>query len=497
MNSLSFDRYQNIMLFLILLITSFFVFFHIDNQSVWLDEAFSVAVADLNWRNFFHLLSFREANHGFYYILLKVWLPLGKSEFAIRELSAVFAIASVPVFYSLGSRLFNTRAGLIAALFLSVNAFFIEFAQEARGYSLLLLLVVASTYYFIKTIDQSCWINKLGYVIMSTLALYTHFFAALVLIAHGFSVLFLPKKYLRWKDVLQCSFGIVFLCFPLAVYVFLKRNLDTVGWISGPTLKDIYYLFMALTGNDGRANLLVYFIPCFIFLANGIRSWMESKKSMDTWRYIFLLSWLFVPIICAYMLSKHKPVFVYKYLIVSLPALVLIAGIGAANIKNRYIPIILVILLVSLSIRAIVTSYYPKEKENWREATNYILTHANSGDAILFYAPYIKQPFEYYRKKKNAHPDILHCIYPSPLGDDPETLFPDFYPDRNLFNEKYKRIWIVLSHDNIPKIHQKSQYMSKSLEVYNEIINSIENNYQIKERENFNSIKIILFMKNN
>src|SRR3990172_582588 len=193
MNSLSFDRYQNIMLFLILLITSFFVFFHIDNQSVWLDEAFSVAVADLNWRNFFHLLSFREANHGFYYILLKVWLPLGKSEFAIRELSAVFAIASVPVFYSLGSRLFDTRAGLIAALFLSVNAFFIEFAQEARGYSLLLLLVVASTYYFIKTIDQSCWINKLGYVIMSTLALYTHFFAALVFIAHGFSVLFLPN----------------------------------------------------------------------------------------------------------------------------------------------------------------------------------------------------------------------------------------------------------------------------------------------------------------
>ena len=201
MNSISLDRHLNIiLLFIVFFETSVLVFLQIDKKSIWLDEASSIAVADLNWRNLFHLFSFREANQGFYYILLKLWLPLGKSEFAIRGLSAVFAIVSVPFIYGIGSRLFTPQAGLLAALFLSVNAFFIEFAQEARGYSLLLLLVIVSTYYFIKTINQPFLINKFGYVITSSLAVYTHFFAVLVLIAHGFSLILLNKKYFRLRQ---------------------------------------------------------------------------------------------------------------------------------------------------------------------------------------------------------------------------------------------------------------------------------------------------------
>src|SRR5882724_11633522 len=62
----------------------------------WFDETFSVEVARLDWRNFLHLLWWREANMSLYYVLLRVWLHLGQSEFFVRSLSVVIAVATLP-----------------------------------------------------------------------------------------------------------------------------------------------------------------------------------------------------------------------------------------------------------------------------------------------------------------------------------------------------------------------------------------------------------------
>ena len=75
----------------------------------WFDEAFSVEVARISWPNFLHLLWWREANMSLYYLLLRLWLHIGHSPFFIRSLSAVIAAATIPVFYWLGSMLFNRR----------------------------------------------------------------------------------------------------------------------------------------------------------------------------------------------------------------------------------------------------------------------------------------------------------------------------------------------------------------------------------------------------
>src|ERR1700752_3207837 len=62
----------------------------------WFDECFSVEVARIDWRNFLHLLWWREANMSFYYVLLRIWLHFGHNPFFIRSMSAVIAAASIP-----------------------------------------------------------------------------------------------------------------------------------------------------------------------------------------------------------------------------------------------------------------------------------------------------------------------------------------------------------------------------------------------------------------
>jgi len=109
---------------------------HLGTRSLWIDEGSSAVVARLDLHQFIRLVTTVEANMVLYYALLRFWMSWGDSETFIRALSVLFAVATLPLVYMLGARLFNTRVGLIGALLLSINAFHIRYAQEARGYSL-------------------------------------------------------------------------------------------------------------------------------------------------------------------------------------------------------------------------------------------------------------------------------------------------------------------------------------------------------------------------
>src|SRR5258705_3772980 len=115
-------------------------------KSFWLDEAISVGIARLPWQQFFDVLRHREINMALYYVLLHFWLVLGSSEGFIRGLSVLFSVATVPVMYALGARLFGRGTGLLAAWLLAINAYNVRYAQEARGYALVIFLAVLTTW---------------------------------------------------------------------------------------------------------------------------------------------------------------------------------------------------------------------------------------------------------------------------------------------------------------------------------------------------------------
>ena len=108
-------------------------FYAIADKSLWLDEAFSVALARLGWSEMWRVITEREANMGLYHVLLHYWARLGTGEFAVRALSAIAATLSIAPVYGIGARLFGVSTGIIAALLLALNAFFVQHAQEAKA----------------------------------------------------------------------------------------------------------------------------------------------------------------------------------------------------------------------------------------------------------------------------------------------------------------------------------------------------------------------------
>lgn len=476
----------------ITIVATIFSFLHIGQKSIWIDEAFSIYFAKLPWRDMWAVLSNVETNQGLYYILLKFWLLLGDSEFVVRSLSALFSIASIPVTYALAKRLFGVRAGLISALLLSVNTFFIRYAQEARGYSLVFFLVTLSSYLFLRIIEDPSNRRLLcGYISISVLAVYAHFYGALVLIAQALSVLFLPSNKFRVRQLLIVILIIASLLIPIAIFILFKSG-GQVSWIPKPSVSRLIDLFLDLSSDTGHTGYIfsLYLLPCIIFLAHALATFFRVGRSTDTWRYAFIFLWLAAPIGLSYGFSFIKPIFYDRYLIVSLPGLVLLSSVGIDLINKKLLRALLIILLIVLSVHSTFTFYYPVEKENSRDSTNYVLSQAKRGDFIIFFRGHTIVPFEYYWKRINPPQDLLDCDYPSKLGnynyliDDME-----YHPDLTLpylysLKDRYERIWFV-SRPISPKNRIN----------FRVFLTTLEEHYQQKLEKNYQGVLVFLFLR--
>src|SRR5260370_3048861 len=162
-------------------------FLFLARKPFWFDEAFSVEIARMSWHDFTRLLWWREANMSLYYVTLRGWLHLGGSPFCIRSLSVLASLATLPAIFWLGCKLFDRRVGLIAVALLSCNAYSIRYAQEARSYSLFVLLATLSSGFFVAGLHEPSNRNRRAYILTSALAVYAHLYPLLLVAPHWLS----------------------------------------------------------------------------------------------------------------------------------------------------------------------------------------------------------------------------------------------------------------------------------------------------------------------
>ena len=201
-------------------------------KSFWFDEGVSVAIARLDWYNFARILWRREANMSQYYFLLHFWLRLGGSEFFVRALSVLFAVASIPMIYLLGRRLFDSRVGLIAAALMAANAYHVQYSQDARSYSLMVLHCLLSSLYFLKCLNEPSSRNRAAYVLSSALAVYAQFFSALLLIAQWLSLKMLDRGQIP-RHTSRDWRWIALLLLPVAVFI-ATTGTGPLRWVQRP-----------------------------------------------------------------------------------------------------------------------------------------------------------------------------------------------------------------------------------------------------------------------
>ncbi|MGA8491004.1 MAG: glycosyltransferase family 39 protein [Terriglobales bacterium] len=456
-------------------------------KSFWFDEGVSVAIARLDWYNFARILSRREANMSLYYFLLHFWLHLGGSEFFVRSLSVLFAIASIPVIYLLGRRLFDSRVGLVAAALLAVNAYHVQYSQDARSYSLMVLLCLLSSLYFLKCLNQPSRRNRVAYVICSTLAVYAQFFSLLLVIAQWLSLKMLDQKQVPRQSKKDWRW-IALLVSPILLFV-ATTGTGPLRWVQRPGLKDLWVFGLHLTGNGGPLLLLACVAACVAALLPAWPTHKLGRVPWDAWRYRFLLSWLVLPTAFILALSLIKPLFVPRYFIFCLPALLLLVACGIARLRPALMAPALLLVLI-FSVKGTI-DYYKHDldiqRDDWRSATRYLLNHVQSGDAVLFHVPMGRMPYEFYHsalEPKSAAPIVLYPHH----GD--RITFLDFVEkpndtDLERLLPQHPRAWLVLTYAET----QSGLPDARSIE----LTNLLKKFYPTVEQRNFPGIEILFF----
>jgi len=358
-------------------------------KSFWLDEIASVSIARLPEPAFWSMLWRAEGNMALYYVLLRPWLYLGTGEASMRVLSTVLGIASIPIVFFLARRLLGNNAARVATLFFSLNACAIWVSQEARGYSLLVLAVLISTYVFVCFMERPTWALASAYGAVTGLALYCHYFGLLVPAAQLISLMALPAGRRRpWKK-LTLSASIILLAAIPVLWMIHIQDIGHITWVERPSLLELYHVGAYLAAGSGKAVgallLLLDVVLLVLFLRNLKAAWSRREPDL-LWRHVLVASSLLTPMVLALLVSVVRPIFYHRFLIVGLPAWVLMTAAGAEAIGSRRWRWLAIAGVCGLSLVSAIASY-SRIKEDWRGVATYLIAQARPEDRVLYYQP--------------------------------------------------------------------------------------------------------------
>jgi mannosyltransferase len=405
-------------------------FYRLGAKGLWVDEAFSANYARLNLSGLWHVVSGRDPNMGLYYVLLHFWVRVfGSSEPALRSLSAIVGALAIPCAVLLGTRLFGRTAGLVSGLLLALNPFFLQYEQIARSYALAVLLVLASCCAFVLALESPTRTRLFAYVLTSALSVYAHYFAALVLLAQvGTLVAFAPRQTVRGRWLAPVG-AVVALCIPAALFASHEQG-SGVEWIGTPSFSDLLSVPSGIAGGTGLAILLS------VLASYGFIHAMRTRRR---WQAEFVGAWLFFPVALDFIESRvGDSLFVTHYLIVVLPALLLLAAAGVAALPRRIVGVGACVLLVAVGLVYARSWYDEPSLEGYRGATGYVLGAAQPGDDIVYYPELAlggpSQGFAYYEfRSHTAGPRQIRLALTAASSARP------------------RRFWLVLRNSDAPR----------------------------------------------
>jgi hypothetical protein len=230
-----------------------------------------------------------------------LWTRLfGSDEVALRSLTVFLGGLAVPVMALLGRRLFGRTAGLVSALLLAISPFFVHYEQTARSYALVVLLVLLSSYLFVRELEQPSRATRVGYVVVSALAIYAHYFAALVVLVQLLALLGVKRRAaLTWKWLIAAE-AIAILCIPEAVFA-IRKGPRGIDWIPPPSLHDLIRLPADVAGGMVLLIALVS-LGCYAVLRA-----IADRGAGRLWRVGFVTAWFVVPVILYLRCLEARP----------------------------------------------------------------------------------------------------------------------------------------------------------------------------------------------
>ena len=232
-------------------------FYGLAHQGFWFDEANTAQLVQFSPGKMLGLIPQSESTPPLYYCVAWVWARVfGRDEAGLRSLSALCGVLTIPLAYLVAAHLIGRRAGLIATALTAFSPLLIWYSQEARSYSMLVLLTALSLLGWVTARASPTPRALTLWVLASALALATHYYAAVAVVPEAIWLLAERRRH----RAVQAAVAIVAGCGLALVPLALSQNgTGRDSWIAsaplGLRLRQIVPEFLIGPGAPARIVL--------------------------------------------------------------------------------------------------------------------------------------------------------------------------------------------------------------------------------------------------
>lgn len=372
------------------------------NWLMWGDEGFSVFSASRDLLTITLDTTTIDPHPPLYYYLLHFYFALfGRAELVARFFSIFFGTATIPLVWQIGKRMFDARVGILAALFVTMAPFTVQYSQEIRMYALAMFLTTLALYAFVRLYERDARTTRgewLVYALLLLLALYTLYHTALVFLAIGLVLLtqFRARRafVVRW---FVTAFVVVALFLPWLLYKYVSA-FSGIKQVAGDTVPMDVLTFVArgwaaiavgTTIPLNHAFLLAGAYAVCIGLGIAILLVTRAGKLYDA----LLVALTLVPILAYYPLYLAMPLYRGRlFALACVPLLILLArSVQTIATRARWLALVPLVLVISTSTYSTSNYFvnyqrYSAVVEDYLPAIREIAARAQADDFVLFHA---------------------------------------------------------------------------------------------------------------
>lgn len=450
---------QNYWLIAILFLASFLRFFHLDFQSVWMDEIYTLNISDPSFtlKQLHDEVIAREGFPYLYFLILRGFYTLfGYSELVARIVSAIGGVAGVAVIYIFAKNIFNRQVGYIAAFLLAINEFHIALSQEARPYSLFILFALIAFYRLSVFIKTQTLKNALWFGLAAGLMLNINFFAIILLFSQGLLLLLAMTMASKTERIrifkYSCLAGILALLLFAPNYEMLIKLVELQSfWVPEPKPDSFTIMFKELLGNSEITlfifiSMITYYAIILFKKRTADFSFITIKQQPLYFSFIILFVWFVSYFEILYIKSYLGTSLVLsRYFISFIPVFVIVIAIGIYYIKNSLIKagVIFSILVMSLTNLFVVKGYYNKvSKSQFREVSTFIKENNKNDDQVYTSLTYW---YNYFLGNGKINKPLI------------ESTLEDYVKSMMADSTKIKSFWYADAHNRPFNLDSESQ----------------------------------------
>ncbi|HEX3561229.1 MAG TPA: glycosyltransferase family 39 protein [Solirubrobacterales bacterium] len=392
-------------------------------RSIWVDEAISIHQAHMSLGGMLDNLRATDRHPPLHYLILWVTVRLfGDGELAVRAPSILASAALIPVLFVTGREIFDRRTGLVAAGFATVAPLIVWYGQEARMYSLFMLLGAVALWAQIKVLRDGRNRYWVAYAGVTIALLYTHYFALIPIAIQ--QVVFAVAAWKRAHAGLPVRnlligiwvtwLALLVAAAPLASFAaeqFSHSQTAGMGFGGAPSAAtplsipgssaSLYAILSnfvwAIWGYHANSTMLriAALWPLLMLLSLAL---MGQRRS--DWTRVILALALGPVLVLLFVGLVKRDLFEVRYFIAAVPMMMLLLARAVAGGPRRRTPAIVATAVLGLTLVVGLADQQlnpnnPRDFD-FRGALDQIRSEAHPGDTVLYAPDYLRDVVGYY-----------------------------------------------------------------------------------------------------